>query len=106
MSNYEQAVEILASGRDHTMTVSGNSMLPLIESGSALTFRKVADYRVGDVVFCKVKGRWIGAHKVTKIDAEGRFMIANNKGFENGWTKQVFGRVIAVNGAAFGRPAG
>ena len=107
---YERAMRALSSGQDHTMKVIGNSMLPLIQSGSKLTFRATGDYQIGDVVFCKVKGRkgtrFIDAHKITKKDAEGRYMIANNHGHENGWSTQIFGRVIAVNGEPFGRQAG
>ena len=89
------------------MKVIGRSMLPLIKSHSKLTFRATDDYVVGDVVFCKVKGkkgsRFIDAHKITKIDSQGRCMIANNRGRENGWASQIYGRVIAVNGESFGR---
>lgn len=103
MNKYEIAVEALNKGEKHTFKAFGPSMKPLIESGSNLTFLKTDDYQVGDVVLSKVKGNWIGAHKITKIGADGRFMIANNKGHENGWTKNVYGRVIAVNGRPFGR---
>lgn len=105
MTKYERAVAALAEGHDFTMKVTGQSMMPIIKSGSALTFRKTDDYEVGDVVLSKVKGRWIDAHKITKIDASGRYLISNNKGWDNGWTKKVFGRVIAVNGEQFGRVA-
>jgi hypothetical protein len=101
---YQQAIDVLDAGQGHTMTVTGYSMVPLIYSKSKLTFRATNDYQVGDVVFCKVNGRLIDAHKITKVDASGRFMIGNNKGYENGWASQIFGRVIAVNGEAFGRP--
>lgn len=104
MNKYERTVAALEGGQDHTMKVFGQSMMPIIKSGSALTFRKTDDYQVGDVVLSKVKGRWIDAHKITKIDADGRYLISNNKGFDNGWTKKVFGRVIAVNDEPFGRP--
>lgn len=103
MTKYERAVADLDAGRDHTMKVFGNSMQPKIESGSELTFRKTDDYEVGDVVLSKVKGRWIDAHQITKVDAQGRFMISNNKGWDNGWASKVFGRVISVNGKPFGR---
>jgi phage repressor protein C with HTH and peptisase S24 domain len=103
LKKYELGVEILNEGKDWTMTAHGNSMMPRIKSGSDLTFRKTNDYRVGDVVLSKVNSKWIGAHKITKIDSEGRYMISNNKGHNNGWTKNVFGRVIAVNGKPFGR---
>lgn len=100
---YERAMANLAAGQDHTMRVFGNSMTPIIKSKSKLTFRATNDYQIGDVVFCKVKGRHIDAHKITKIDAQGRFMISNNKGHENGWTTTIYGRVIAVNQESFGR---
>lgn len=86
------------------MKVFGQSMTPLIESGSLLTFHKTDNYKVGDVVFCRVGSRFIDAHKITKIASDGRFMIANNKGHENGWARQVYGRVTSVNGRPFGRP--
>jgi SOS-response transcriptional repressor LexA len=79
------------------MTCFGNSMLPILKSGSTLTFKAFDSYEIGDIVFCKVKGRYIDAHKITKIDANKGYMIANNKGWENGWTKTIYGRVIAIN---------
>ena len=100
---YERVTKLLADGKDATMKVFGKSMLPIIQSGSKLTFKATNDYQVGDVVFCKVKGRYIDAHKITKVDAQGRFMIANNKGWENGWTRQIYGRVVEINGQPFGR---
>jgi SOS-response transcriptional repressor LexA len=103
MNKYERVLSALERGEDASMKVFGNSMLPIIESGSELTFRRTDDYQVGDVVISRVKGRVIDAHKITKIDAQGRFMISNNKGWDNGWASRVFGRVILVNGRSFGR---
>jgi hypothetical protein len=37
----------------------------------------------------------IDAHLITKIDC-GRYMIANNHGFENGWTSTIYGKVINI----------
>jgi len=103
MQKYERVIERLAENDSPTMKVFGRSMLPIIKSGSKLTFRKDSTYEIGDVVFCKVKGRYIDAHKITKIDSAGRRMIANNKGRENGWASQIYGRVVAVDGEPFGR---
>jgi len=100
---YERVLRLLERGENATMKVFGRSMIPLIASGSKLTFRKTDDYEVGDVVLSRVRGRFIDAHKIIKIDAQGRCMIANNKGRENGWASQIYGRVIAVNGEPFGR---
>ena len=108
LGRYERVMAALAKGEHPTMRVFGNSMLPLIKTKSKLTFAATNDYQVGDVVMCKVKGRKgnriIDAHKITKVDGQGRFMIANNRGRENGWATHIFGRVIAVNGEPFGRP--
>lgn len=76
------------------MKAFGASMLPILKSGTLLTFRREPAYTVGDIVFCKVKGRYIDAHKITKTDANKGYLIANNHGFENGWTKVIYGRVI------------
>ena len=103
MHKYERVVSALAVGEDVDMKAFGPSMEPLIRSGSVLTFRCTDDYEVGDVVFSRVKGRIIAAHRIARSDAAGRFLISNNKGRENGWTKKVFGRVIAVDGEPFGR---
>lgn len=99
---YERAIATLDRGEDAKMRVFGNSMLPLIKTKSVVTMRKTDDYEVGDVVFVKA-GKGIYVHKITKVDDKGRFMIANNRGRENGWATKVFGRVIAVNGEPFGR---
>ena len=104
MNKYERAKALLAEGKDATFKAFGNSMTPILSSGSLLTFRATDDYAVGDVVFSKVKGRYIDAHKITKISSDGRFLISNNKGHDNGWTRQIFGRVIKANGKPFGRP--
>ena len=94
MNKYERLKNELASAGIGKIKVFGNSMLPILKSGSVLTFIRTADYDVGDIVFCKVKGRYIDAHKVIKRDAGKGFLIANNHGWENGWTKTIYGKVI------------
>lgn len=89
----KEELEKTGTGR---MQAFGQSMRPIIKSGSTLTFEKKEQYEVGDIVFCKVKGRWIDAHKITKVGADGRYMIANNHGWENGWTSQVYGKVVHI----------
>lgn len=77
------------------MKVFGNSMTPILKSGSILEYKKKDEYEVGDIVFCKVRGRYIDAHKVVKKDGN-RYLIANNHGHENGWTRQVYGYVCGI----------
>jgi len=96
MSKHARLREALKTAGSGKMKVFGNSMLPLIKPGSLLTYEPREAYEPGDIVFCKVKGRVIDAHKVVKKDAKGHYLIANNKGHENGWTKTIWGKVVKV----------
>lgn len=87
----KEELETIGSGK---MKGFGNSMLPILQSGSLLTFQKQETYQIGDIVFCKVKGRFIDAHKIVKTDPQKGYLIANNHGWENGWNRVIFGKVI------------
>lgn len=95
MTKYERLKMDLEEYGIGTMKCFGNSMTPILKSGSVLTFRRFSDYSVGDIVFCKVRGRYIDAHKVIKKD-NGRYLIGNNHGHLNGWTRIIYGKVIEV----------
>ena|SRR6218665_835545 len=101
MNKYERLKLELESTGSGKMKCFGNSMLPILKSGSLLTFRKEENYKTRDIVFCKVKGRFIDAHKIIKTDPSKGFLIANNHGYENGWTRVIFGRAVQseYNGA-------
>ena len=92
MNKYYRLQNDLNENRSGKMKCFGNSMTPILKSGSLLTFVKQDQYQVGDIVFCKVKGRFIDAHKITKIHSDNGFMIANNHGWENGWTRVIYGK--------------
>ncbi|MFD1602506.1 S24 family peptidase [Flavobacterium artemisiae] len=94
MNKYERLKAELETVGNGKMKAFGDSMLPILKNGSLLTFEKSENYKIGDIVFCKVKGRYIDAHKIIKTDANKGFLIANNHGFENGWTKIIYGKVI------------
>ncbi len=96
MNKYERLKNDLEKNKIGKMKVFGKSMLPLIKCGTLLTFEKKDEYNVGDIVFCKVKGRIIDAHIITKKDTNKGYMIANNHGFENGWTKTIYGYVTGI----------
>ena len=99
MNKYERVKTELEEEGVSRMKCFGNSMTPILESGSLLEFEKQEEYEVDDIVFCKVKGRHIDAHKITKKEQNKkrvRYMIANNKGYENGWTQTIYGKVVAV----------
>ena len=93
MTRYDRAIKELELNGITEMKVFGNSMMPIIKSGSRLTFEKLDSYTVGDIVFCKVRGNYIDAHKITKISENRGYMISNNKGHDNGWTKTIYGKV-------------
>lgn len=94
MNKHQRLIDDLESNGIGTMKCFGNSMKPILSNPSVCSYRKQTEYKVGDIVFCKVKGRYIDAHKITKVGADGQYMIANNYGFENGWTKIIYGKVI------------
>ncbi len=91
---YRMLMEELATAGFGRMKCRGNSMTPVLSNPSLCHYKVEDTYKVGDIVFCKVKGRFIDAHFITKVGADGRYMIANNKGHENGWTRTIYGRVV------------
>ena len=93
MNKFERLKISLETVGNGQMKAFGNSKLPILKSGSLLTFEAATDYEIGDIVFCKVNGRYIDAHKIVKTDSNKGFLIANNRDWENGWTKIVYGRV-------------
>ena len=78
---------------------SGNSMKGKIKSGQTVSIETISQdqLKVGDIVLCKVKGRQY-LHLIKSIDNRGRFLIGNNKGKINGWTKCIYGIATHING--------
>lgn len=74
------------------MLFLGDSMAPVLLSGSVLTYRVCESYEVGDIVFCRVNGRYIDAHRIVAKADDGRYLIASHAGRENGWTREVFAK--------------
>ncbi len=72
-------------------------MVPLIKSGQKhrLSPCNLEEIKVGDIVFCKVHGRYF-THIVKALNKERDARIGNNKGHINGWTKQIYGKVTEV----------
>jgi hypothetical protein len=93
--NYK--LEKLEAGETITTSEKGNSMIPLIKSGQnhKLSPAKWEDCNIDDIVYCKVKGNFY-THLVKAKNNEKGLLIGNNKGNINGWTKQVYGKVIAI----------
>jgi len=95
MRNYK--LERLEKGETFITSEKGNSMVPLIKSGQdhELSPTTIDEVEVGDIVYCKVKGKFF-THLVKAIDPKKGCQIGNNKGNINGWTKQVYGKVTKV----------
>jgi phage repressor protein C with HTH and peptisase S24 domain len=96
MNKYERLKDNLTKTGMGLMKVFGNSMMPKIKSGSTLTFQVSDVYQKGDVVFSKVGGKYIDAHQITKVAKDGRYLISNNKGHDNGWTRTIYGKVVKI----------
>ena len=87
----------LAKGETFITSEKGNSMVPLIKSGQDHKLAPATwdTVEVGDIVYCKVRGRFY-THLVKAKNLDKGCQIGNNKGHINGWTKQVFGKVVEV----------
>lgn len=94
MSWADSYIEKLVNGSSVQFKPSGHSMEPIVKHRQLCTVDPVdlQDVEVGDVVLCKVSGR-VYFHLVKAVN-DGRVQIGNNKGFVNGWTRTVYGRMI------------
>ena len=95
MRNYK--LERLENNETFITSERGNSMSPLIKSGQEHKLKPSTweKCEVGDIVYCKVKGNFY-THLVKGKNEEKGLLIGNNRGNINGWTKQVYGKVIEV----------
>lgn len=90
-----RTIEKLMAGQTVKIRPHGNSMSGKIENGDLVTITPItATVETGDIVLCKVNGREY-LHLVKAVSDE-RYLIGNNHGRINGWTKQIFGKVIKV----------
>jgi len=92
-----QKEELLKQGKTIISKEPGNSMLPLIKSRQPVRIAPatVESVDVGDIVYCRVKGNYY-THLVKGKNEQRGCLIGNNKGRINGWTKQIFGKVIEI----------
>lgn len=82
----------LRRGKTITSKEPGNSMTPLLVSRQSVTLVPIQwqEAKVGDIVFCRVNGRYY-THLVKATSAKTGCLIGNNHGHINGWTKHVYG---------------
>ena len=76
------------------LRVVGDSMRPDIVSGCILSYEACDEYDAGDIVFCKVNGRFIDAHRVLEKRGDGSYLIGSDVGTVNGTTFEVFAKVV------------
>ena len=91
-------LDLLLEGKSVITSEKGNSMTPLIKSGQKHKLepvKDIKDIKVGDIVYCKCKGKFF-THLVKALDINKGLLIGNNKGGINGWTKQVYGKVVEI----------
>lgn len=95
--SYQYYIEKLQKGEEVKMSPKGNSMTPKIKSGQEIIISPdVSDVKKGDIVFCKVKGKFF-IHLVSAIKGK-KYQISNNHGYVNGWVSKsnIFGKVIKI----------
>ena len=92
-------IERLLAGETVSFRPRGHSMTGRISSGQLCTVVPVvhATLAVGDIVLCRVRGNEY-LHLIHAIQ-DGRFQIANNHGFINGWigAASIFGKCIRID---------
>ena len=95
MVNWQRVVDELNAGNSVTFKPKGTSMQPRINSGERVTASPdISDIVEGDVVVCKIKGNYY-CHIVKKV-GDGKYLISNNRGKVNGWTSNVYGKVVEI----------
>lgn len=87
----------LLNGESFITSETGNSMLPRIKSKQKHKLKPATweEVKVNDIVYCKVKGRFL-THLVKSKNKKKGCLISNNRGKENGWTKNVYGVVVEI----------
>jgi hypothetical protein len=90
-------IQKLLAGETIVSREAGNSMLPILKSKQAVRLVPTSweECNVGDIVYCKVRGN-VYTHLVKAKNERRGLQIGNNHGHINGWTKQVYGKVIEI----------
>ena len=95
MNKYENAILTLQKTKKCQFKAFGNSMTPILYSGVLLFLEQSNNYEIDDIVFCRVHGRYIDAHKIIAKDINKGYLIANNHGRQNGWTHTIYAKVVS-----------
>jgi len=92
-----QKAKRLLDGETIISKEPGNSMTPIIKHRQPCKIEPATweDVEKGDIVYCKVKG-YFYTHLVKGTNKRRGVLIGNNHGKINGWTKNVYGKVVEV----------
>ena len=87
----------LLAGETIVSREPGNSMTPKLRSRQPVRLAPCFWHQAekGDIVYCRVRGNFY-THLVLATNEEKGVLIGNNHGRTNGWTKNVFGRVVEI----------
>lgn len=87
----------LLAGEEVVSREPGNSMTPRLKSRQPVRLAPATWEQVepGDIVYCRVRGSFY-THLVKAKQPDRGVLIGNNHGRTNGWTKQVFGKVVEI----------
>jgi hypothetical protein len=85
----------LTAGETFVSREPGNSMTPRLKSRQPVRLEPATweDVEKGDVVYCRVRGKYY-THLVKAKNLKKGVLIGNNHGHNNGWTRKVYGKVI------------
>lgn len=95
-NKYERLIHELESQSEASMRCYGNSMTPIIKSGSLITFQKCTEPEINEKVMCRIGQKWIDCHLVTAYNEKRGWQISNNHGHINGWTKNIYAKAIRI----------
>lgn len=88
-------IRVLKQGQEVQFRPSGNSMVGRINSKQLVTVSPdISDVKVDDIVLCRVMGR--DYLHIVEARKEDQYLIRNNRGLTNGWTRQVYGKCIRI----------
>lgn len=90
-------VDKLLAGETIISKEPGNSMTPILRSKQPVKIVPATwqEVEVGDIVYCRVKGNYY-THLVKAKNGRRGCQIGNNHGHINGWTKNIYGKVIEI----------
>ena len=88
----------LCAGRDVNLSITGDSMLPMLCEGDIVTIRRAEAYSVGDILVYLYKGKLL-IHRLLKIE-KGRYFCKGDNSFrlEDFTAEDIAGKVILRNG--------